>query len=79
MCIGYAFRPHLSSRLTWSGRTFLQKPEVSGHVDSHHIRATHSGILTSVQSTRASARASPRTQRSPTPHIAVQPKLRLYV
>ena len=26
MCIGYAFRPHLSSRLTWSGRTFLQKP-----------------------------------------------------
>ena len=26
MCIGYAFRPRLSSRLTWSGRTFLQKP-----------------------------------------------------
>ena len=26
MCIDYAFRPHLSSRLTWSGRTFLQKP-----------------------------------------------------
>ena len=26
MCIGYAFRPDLSSRLTWSGRTFLQKP-----------------------------------------------------
>ena len=26
MCIGYAFRPHLSSRLTWSGRTFLQNP-----------------------------------------------------
>ena len=26
MCIGYASRPHLSSRLTWSGRTFLQKP-----------------------------------------------------
>ena len=26
MCIGYAFRPHLSSRLTWSGRTFLLKP-----------------------------------------------------
>ena len=23
MCIGYAFRPDLSSRLTWSGRTFL--------------------------------------------------------
>ena len=26
MCIGYAFRPHLSSRLTLSGRTFLRKP-----------------------------------------------------
>ena len=26
MCIDYAFRPRLSSRLTWSGRTFLQKP-----------------------------------------------------
>ena len=24
--IGYAFQPHLSFRLTWSGRTFLQKP-----------------------------------------------------
>ena len=26
VCIDYAFRPHLSSRLTWSGRTFLKKP-----------------------------------------------------
>ena len=26
MCIDYAFRPRLSSRLTWSGRTCLQKP-----------------------------------------------------
>ena len=32
----------------------------------HINRATHSGILTSVQSTRASAHVSPRTQRSPT-------------
>ena len=71
LCIGYAFRPDLSSRLTWSGRTFLQKPEVSGHVDSHHIRATHSGILTSVNSTTAFAIVSPLTQRSPTPHTSV--------
>ena len=76
LCIGYAFRPHLSSRLTWSGRTFLQKPEVSGHADSHCIRATHSGILTSVNSTAAYATVSPLTQRSPTPHLTVQPKLR---
>ena len=76
LCIGYALRPDLSSRLTWSGRTFLQKPEVSGHVDSHHIRATHSGILTSVNSTAAFATVSPLTQRSPTPHLTMQPKLR---
>ena len=40
-----------------------------GHVDSHHIRATHSGILTSVNSTAAYATVSPLTQRSPTPHL----------
>ena len=66
MCIGYAFRPRLSSRLTRSGRTFLLKPEAFGHYDSHIILATHSGILTSIQSTRASAHASPRIERSPT-------------
>ena len=66
MCIGYAFRPRLSSRLTRSGRTFLLKPEAFGHYDSHIILATHSGILTSLKSTRASAHASPRRERSPT-------------
>ncbi len=59
-----ARRPHLSSRLTWSGRTFLQKPEAFGHADSHCIRATHSGILTSIHSTAACATVSPRIQRS---------------
>ena len=72
MCIGYAFRPRLSSRLTRSGRTFLLKPEAFGHYDSHIILATHSGILTSLKSTRASAHASPRRERSPT----VRSKLR---
>ena len=66
MCIGYAFRPRLSSRLTRSGRTFLLKPEAFGHYDSHIILATHSGILTSLKSTRAFAHASPRKERSPT-------------
>ena len=79
MCIGYAFRPDLSSRLTWSGRTFLQKPEAFGHADSHCIRATHSGILTSIHSTAACATVSPRIQRSPTQYIAVLPKLRCQV
>ena len=62
----YASRPRLSSRLTLGGRTFPKKPEIFGHYDSHIILATHSGILTRVQSTRALARTSPRTRRSPT-------------
>ena len=66
MCIDYAFRPRLSSRLTRSGRTFLLKPEAFGHYDSHIILATHSGILTPMQSTAAFATTSPRIRRSPT-------------
>ena len=34
------------------------------------------GILTSVNSTAAYATVSPLTQRSPTPHLTMQPKLR---
>ena len=77
LCIDYAFRPRLSSRLTQGGRTYPWKPQIFGHYDSHAILATHSGILTSVQSTRPSDRASPRTQRSPTISIGY-PKFRLY-
>ena len=66
MCIDYAFRPRLSSRLTRSGRTFLLKPESFGHYDSHISLATHSGILTPMQSTAAFATTSPRIRRSPT-------------
>ena len=67
MCIDYASRPRLSSRLTRSGRTFLLKPQSFGHYDSHIILATHSGILTRIQSTAASAATSPHIRRSPTP------------
>ena len=35
MCIRYAFRPRVSSRLTLSGRTFLRKPYAYGGKDSH--------------------------------------------
>ena len=73
MCIGYAFRPHLSSRLTWSGRTFLQKPLSFGHYDSHIILATHSGNLTRMKSTTAFAMASPLIRRSPTPALCASP------
>ena len=60
MCIDYAFRPRLSSRLTLGGRTFPKKPQIFDHYDSHIILATYSGILTSYQSTSASALASPQ-------------------
>ena len=66
MCIDYASRPRLSSRLTRSGRTFLLKPQSFGHYDSHIILATHSGILTRIKSTSASALTSPLIRRSPT-------------
>ena len=66
ICIDYAFRPRLSPRLTLGGRTFPRKPWIFGHYDSHAILATHSGILTRMQSTRPSGHASPRIRRSPT-------------
>ena len=66
MCIDYASRPRLSPRLTRSGRTFLLKPQSFGHYDSHIILATHSGILTRIKSTSASALTSPLIRRSPT-------------
>ena len=78
MCIAYASRPELSSRLTLGGRTFPKKPKIFGHYDSHIILATHSGILTRIQSTCPSDHTSPRIRRSPTPCIAAKPKLRLY-
>ena len=82
LCIDYAFRPRLSSRLTRGGRTYPRKPQIFGHYDSHAILATHSGILTRVPSTPASADASPVTRRSPTishnNKLFGYPKLRLY-
>ena len=67
LCIDYAFRPRLSSRLTRGGRTYPRKPQIFGHYDSHAILATHSGILTSHQSTSASALASPQMRTLPYP------------
>ena len=66
MCIDYASRPRLSSRLTQGGRAFPWNPWTFGHRDSRAILATHSGILTPVQSTSPFDDASPRTRRSPT-------------
>ena len=66
LSIDYAFRPRLRSRLTQSGRTFLWKPWVFGAWDSHPRSATHTGILSSMISTRPLDRASPFMERSPT-------------
>ena len=78
MCIDYASRPRLSSRLTLGGRTFPRKPWIFGHHDSHMILATHSGILTPIQSTCASAHASPRIRRSPTPLSKTEAQASVY-
>ena len=79
MCIDYAFRPRLSSRLTLGGRTFPKKPQIFDHYDSHIILATYSGILTSMLSTSAPALTSPCMERSPTTVHQYNPKLRLCV
>ena len=71
MCIDYASQPRLSSRLTLRGQTFLKKPWVFDHYDSHIIRATHSGILSSCKSTRPFGRTSLLQERSPTTYTEV--------
>ena len=69
MCIDYALRPRLSSRLTLGGRTFPRKPQIFDHYDSHIILVTHSGILSRTSSTPASADASPYCTTLPYPTL----------
>ena len=66
LCIGYAFRPRLSSRLTLGGLALPRKPWVYGGGVSRAALVTHASILTSGRSTQARAWASPRTESSPT-------------
>ena len=72
LCIGYAFRPRLSSRLTLGGLALPRKPWVYGGGVFHAPLVTHASILTSGRSTLARARASPRTESSPTTEISVR-------
>ena len=51
LSIDYAFRPRLRSRLTQGRSALPWNPWIFGHVDSHNILATHSGILSSEHST----------------------------
>ena len=66
LSIGYAFRPRLRSRLTQSRSALLWKPRIFGREDSHLSLATHSGILSSMQSTAPYGTASFRIQCSST-------------
>ena len=66
LCIGYAFRPRLSSRLTLGGLALPRKPWVYGGGVSRAALVTHASILTSGRSTSGHPGASPRTESSPT-------------
>ena len=66
LSIGYDSRPRLRPRLTQSRSALLWKPWIFGHKDSHLILATHSGILSSMQSTAPFGTASSRMQCSST-------------
>ena len=69
LCIDYAFRPRLSSRLTLGGLAFPRNPWAFGGGVSHPSLATHASIRTRPRSTTVSTAASLRDRRSPTtPH-----------
>ena len=66
LCIGYACRPRLSSRLTRGRLASPRKPWVCGGGVSLTALVTHASILTPGRSTRGRPHASPRTGSSPT-------------
>ena len=66
LCIDYALRPRLSSRLTLGGLAFPRNPWAFGGGVSHPSLATHAGIRTRPRSTTVSTAASLRERRSPT-------------
>jgi hypothetical protein len=68
LCIDYAFRPRLSSRLTLGGLAFPRNPWTFGGGVSHPSFATHISILTRPRSTPVHTDASLRDRRSPTTH-----------
>jgi hypothetical protein len=79
LSIGYVFRPRLRPRLTQSRSALLWKPWIFGLEDSHFYLATHSGILSSRQSTVPYGTASFRRQCSSTNHVNMIPQLRCCV
>jgi hypothetical protein len=78
LCIDYAFRPRLSSRLTLGGLAFPRNPWAFGGGVSHPSLATHACILTRSRSTSDHSAASLHDRRSPTTRLATNPRLRLW-
>ena len=72
LCIDYAFRPRLSSRLTLGGLAFPRNPWAFGGGVSHPSLATHASILTRCRSTTVHTPASLQHRRSPTTHAQVR-------
>ncbi len=70
LCIDYASRPRLSSRLTLGGLAFPRNPWASGGGVSHPSLATHTSIRTRPRSTTVPTAASPRDRRSPTTPVS---------
>ncbi len=66
LSITYGVRPRLRPRLTLRGSTFPRKPWTFDRVDCIYARATHTGILSCMQSTRPFDRASARIHCSST-------------
>src|SRR5207248_2435885 len=66
LCIDYALRPRLSSRLTLGGLAFPRNPWAFGGGVSHSSLATHASIRTRPRSTTVSTAASLQDRRSPT-------------
>ena len=76
LCIGYASRPRLSSRLTLGGLALPRNPWIFGGRVSHPSFATHASILTRPRSTQGHPDASLRDRRSATarqPRRTVEP------
>ena len=71
LSIGYASRPHLRPRLTQGRSALPWNPWIFGRKDSHLTLATHSGILSSCNSTALFSTASSLHQCSSTTHTFV--------
>ena len=70
LCIDYASRPRLSSRLTLGGLAFPRNPWAYGGGVSHSSLATHTSIRTRPRSTTVHTAASLRDRRSPTTPVS---------